>query len=264
MTQTPPSQNQPAANAVVIAGGRDKPELLAAGRARSRSLMLIAGRSMIERTLSALREAESVARIAVVAPAEIGGALDAAWCDEFRPSVDSPAQNLLLGAQAVGEDLPILLSTGDLPLLTAESVDDFVARGLATGADVVYPIVSAHDCERRFPGAPRTYARLREGTFTGGNIVLTRGDFVRTHLELIDRLFELRKHKLRLANLFGWSFLIRFALGRLNLRDLEARGTAIIGGRVAALVSSYPEIGFDVDKVDDLELARRVLRDSKQ
>lgn len=259
MTQIPGSDNNPAANAVVIAGGRDQPELLAAGGARSRSLMLIAGRSMIERTLTALRESASIERIAVVAPAEIGDALDRSWCDEFRPSVQSAAQNLLLGAQAVGEERPILLSTGDLPLLTTESVDDFVARGLDTGADVVYPIISAHHCERRFPGAPRTYARLREGTFTGGNIVLTRGDFVRTHLDLIDRLFELRKHKLRLANLFGWWFLIRFALGRLSLRDLEARGAAIIGGHVAALASPYPEIGFDVDKADDLEFARQAL-----
>ena len=246
-------------NAVVIAGGRDKPELLAAGGARSRSLMLIGGRSMIERTLAALRDAHLVARIAVVAPAEIGSTVDACWCDEFRPAVESPAQNLLLGAQAVGEDRPVLLSTGDLPLLTAQAVDDFVERGLRTGADVVYPVVSAVHSERRFPVAPRTYARLRDGTFTGGNIVLTRGDFVRTHLELIDRLFELRKHKLRLARFLGWSFLIRFALGRLRLSDLEARGGAIIGGRVAALISSYPEIGFDVDKVDDLELARRAL-----
>jgi len=251
-----------AANAVVIAGGPEKPELLAAGGASSRSLILVAGRAMIERTLAALRSARSIERVAVVAPAEIGEAMDPSWYDQFRPSVESAAQNLLLGAQAVGEDRLILLSTGDLPLLTAEAVDDFVERGLRADADVVYPVVRATESERRFPGAPRTYARLREDTFTGGNIVLTRGNFVRTHLDLIDRLFELRKSKLRLARLLGWSFLIRLALGRLHLSDLEARGGAIIGGRVAALISPYPEIAFDVDKVADLELARRVLEGS--
>ena len=40
--------------------------------------------------------------------------------------------------------------------------------------------------------------------------------------------------------------------------SLEARGGEIIGGRVAAMVSAYPEIGFDVDKVADLETARIV------
>ena len=251
-----------AANAVVIAGGPEKRELLEAGGASSRSLILVAGRPIIERTLDALRSASSIRRLAVVAPAETGRAMDPSWYDEFRPSVESAAQNLLLGAQAVGEQQPILLSTGDLPLLTAEALDDFVERGLRADADVVYPVVRAADSERRFPGAPRTYARLREDTFTGGNIVLTRGDFVRTHLDLIDRLFELRKSKLRLARLLGWSFLIKLALGRLHLSDLEVRGGDIIGGRVAALMSPYPEIAFDIDKVADLELAREVLEGS--
>jgi GTP:adenosylcobinamide-phosphate guanylyltransferase len=262
MTERPSKGRAPTVNAVVIAGGSEKPELLAAGGASSRPLIMIGGSSMIDRTLGALRAAGSIERLAAIAPEPVGAAVDRRLCDEFRASDPSPAQNLLLGAEAVGEARPILLSTGDLPLLTAEAVDDFVARGLETGADVVYPIVSEADSERRFPGAPRTYARLREGTFTGGNIVLTRGDFVRTHLDLIDRLFDLRKSKLRLAHLLGWSFLLKLALGRLTLADLEARGGAIIGGRVAALVSQYPEIGFDVDKVVDLEYARRVLEGS--
>jgi hypothetical protein len=32
----------------------------------------------------------------------------------------------------------------------------------------------------------------------------------------------------------------------------------MVGAKVAAVISTYPELGFDVDKLADLELARRV------
>ncbi len=35
----------------------------------------------------------------------------------------------------------------------------------------------------------------------------------------------------------------------------EARASAIIGGQVRAIISPHPELGFDVDKLEDLRAA---------
>jgi hypothetical protein len=87
-------------------------------------------------------------------------------------------------------------------------------------------------------------------------MVLSR-DFVLQQQELIRRLFAMRKNPLKLATLFGPMFILGLLTGRLTLAGLEARASRIIGGRVAAVISAYPELGFDVDKLADLEIARQ-------
>jgi len=76
--------------------------------------------------------------------------------------------------------------------------------------------------------------------------------------ELIDRLYAARKNPVKLAGMFGLGFILGLLLGRLTLRHLEARAGEIVGGRVRAIISTYAELGFDVDKLDDLNLARQV------
>jgi hypothetical protein len=74
---------------------------------------------------------------------------------------------------------------------------------------------------------------------------------------LIGRLYAARKNPLKLAALFGLPFVFGLLTGRLTIRQLEERACAIISGRVAAVISTYAELGFDVDKAEDLEVARR-------
>ena len=120
-----------------------------------------------------------------------------------------------------------------------------------------WSIIPKDSCERRFPEGRRTYVRLRDGTFTGGNgVVLTR-QFVAMRGELIGRLYAARKNPVKLAALLGIGILFGLVTGRLRLAQLEARASRLVGGRVAAVISTYPELGFDVDKLEDLNLARR-------
>ena len=177
----------------------------------------------------------------------------------FGLSRDKYAAGIAHGVRAAPATAEhLLLITSDLPLITAKAIDDFVRRSLGSGAEVCYPIIPKDSCERRFPGGRRTYVRLREGTFTGGNAVLTTRIFLERSQALIARLYAARKNPLKLAALFGIPFILGLLTGRLTIPQLEARASAIISGQVAAIISHYPELGFDVDKVEDLELARRV------
>ncbi len=172
---------------------------------------------------------------------------------------ESFVDNIESGAAAASPRVDsILLITGDLPLLTPAAVNDLAEQAAATRTDVVYPIIPKESMQRAFAGGKRTYVRLREGTFTGGNgMVVSRG-FVQLRRELIRRLFAARKNPLKLAGMFGLGFVLGLLTHRLSLADLEARAGEIVGARVAAVVSPYPELGFDVDKLHDLYLARQV------
>ena len=151
----------------------------------------------------------------------------------------------------------MLVVSGDLPLLTVAAVEDFVAQAAAAEADFAYPIIPKEVCEARFPGGKRTYVRLRDGTFTGGNAVAVTRDFTTRRRALITGIYTARKSPVKLASFFGLGFIIGVASGRLSISQIEARASRIIGGRAKAIISRHAELGFDVDKLADLEVARR-------
>jgi hypothetical protein len=122
----------------------------------------------------------------------------------------------------------------------------------APEAALVYPIVPKEAVEARFPGNRRTYARLKEGTFTGGNLLLLDKALFFQALPLARRVVALRKRPLALARLIGLDILLKLLLGRLSLPELEARARRILGVEARALVTPYPEVGVDVDKEEDL------------
>jgi hypothetical protein len=110
-----------------------------------------------------------------------------------------------------------------------------------------------------FPQVPHTWARLRDGTFCGGGLAAIKPRALPLLERFIERLGAARKHPFKLASLFGWDMLARFAVGRLSIAQAEARGSKILGAPVRALVSPYPETGVNVDRVSDVALAERLL-----
>lgn len=128
-----------AVDAVVLAGTHQNPKRLIAGR--NKAFLEVGGQVLIRYVINALVKAESIAGIFVVGPLE---ELSRELAD-FPPNVRVIAQrgkmmtNCWAGIEA-SEDIhrddplmpvderPLLIISCDLPLVTARSVDDFVAR----------------------------------------------------------------------------------------------------------------------------------------
>ncbi|MGC8904046.1 NTP transferase domain-containing protein [Thermus sp.] len=226
--------------AIVLGGGREA----WAGKygVRSKALVPYRGRPMAEWVLEALA----------------GAGLSAIYVGENPglsppPRLTLPDQGSLLAnleaalAQVEGR---VLVATADLPHLTPEAVSFVLER--APEAALVYPIVPKERVEARFPGNRRTYARLREGTFTGGNLLLLDKPLFFRALPLAKEVVALRKRPLALARRIGWDILLKLLLGRLSLGELEARARRLLGVEARALITPYPEVGVDVDREEDL------------
>ncbi|MES2461822.1 MAG: hypothetical protein V4671_14655, partial [Armatimonadota bacterium] len=103
---------------------------------------------------------------------------------------------LLNGVAALApEETRLLVATADVPFLTPEAVTDLLQRADAMGgnADFGYPIVEAARCRERFPEMKRTTLRIKEGEFTGGNLVLLNPAFLREHQQVIRDAYARRK-----------------------------------------------------------------------
>lgn len=246
-------------DAVVLAGGVERGPLAAQTGVLHRALLEVGGEPIVRRLAAALRGSVEVDRVALVAPPPVQAEVGDEAVDFRVPAGDSFVENIVNGVSASDPgNESVLVVTGDLPFLTPEAVNDFVRQSLASGAEVTYAIIPRESCERRFPGGHRTYVRLREGTFTGGNAVMLSRGFVARQRELLGRLYASRKNPLRLAGLLGVPFIVGLLTHRLRLPQLEARAAALVGARVAAIITAFADIGFDVDKPEDLALARRV------
>jgi 2-phospho-L-lactate guanylyltransferase (CobY/MobA/RfbA family) len=242
--------------ALVLAGGKAKPDLFAVTGQSNRALVSLRGQTMLDHVVDALSGAGCVSSIVVT-----GNVPDS---PRYRVVADHGGfvENIFAGLQRLDKAPRVLICTSDIPFITAEVIEDFCIHGHALRADMVYPIVAVETCLRKYPGMKRTALSLREGRFTGGNMVLVNPDFMHLQRERIARAYAARKSPLRLALMLGIGTTIRVALAMtcmprvLSIRSLEESASRLVGGDARAYISRYPEIATDIDRAGDLLVAQ--------
>ena len=264
-------------HALVLAGAPNRGKLAQAAPEPWEALIPVGDRPMVLYVLDALRAAGSVESAVLVGPAELDPFLAGyPWGTGSAPAGTSPwltrvdsgsslMENLKRGLRVLPQDGFTLVVTGDAVLLNGEVLRRFLAdcreadRRANVRHEVFYPIVTRQGMERLLPGSRRTYVRLADGEFTGGNIFLMSPSVVDKAGRLLEEAVAWRKQPWRLARLFGWRFLAALVLKRLKIATVERVVAERMGIAGKAIVTDAAEIGFDVDKPVDLDMARQWL-----
>ncbi len=240
---------------VILAGGKPGESLAVAHNVPVKSLIPIGGHVMSWYVLKALRSSGMVKRIVYVGPSV--PELEALY-DIHLPARGEMLENLEAGLAALPASNRVLISTADIPLLTPEAVQDVVSRD--SGIGIVYPVISESACQRAFPGGKRTYVKLRSGKFTGGNLFLLEPGLVNAFMPKLKQVIANRKNPLAIAGMIGIDTLLKFPFGILQKSELEQKISKILGVPASALITEFAEVGFDVDKPEDLILTLKKLR----
>lgn len=246
-------------DAVILAGAPADANMSPDGNPINRAMIEVGGKTMLQWIVDALKSSQTVGRIIVV------GDVSADGVDQFVPPAGGFLENIMAGVTACGECERVLISTSDIPLITPDAVDDFVSCSIESGGDMCYPIVTKESCTAKYPQMKRTCLKTADGTFTGGNMMLMSVDFLKRNECLISRAYAARKKPLALASMIGFGLLLRVILGQLlfpgiiPISLLERNVSRMLGGKVVAVQTDYPEIGSDVDKAGDLENVRALL-----
>jgi GTP:adenosylcobinamide-phosphate guanylyltransferase len=253
--------------ALVLAGSRgpDDPVAMAAGVAH-KCLAPVAGVPMAVRVVEALAASPEIERIAVALqdPAlldQLPGLrplITAGRCS-LLPTAATPSLSVQRALDELPDPLPLLVTTGDHPLLTPEIVAAFCAAARGTGADLVAGVAAASAIRTAYPDARRTYLRFRDERYSGANMFAVLQPEGQRAVAFWRRVEQERKRPWRLVRAFGWRPLVAYLLGRLTLDEALARASKVIGARLAAVVLPQPEAAIDVDKPADLELAESIL-----
>lgn len=244
---------------IILAGGSGG--LLAdATGVQEKALLKIHGRAMLDRVVSAFHDSPEAGDIVVVGSDH----LDELECmnmvrKRILPGV-SAVHNLLAAIAYTKTRLykgasghqGYIVSFCDAVFLTEGIITSTLRTIRETDADIVLHYVERSTFEAAGLPAERTYIAIGGGRYTGTTIYYVRA-FSKV-LTSLDKLAAMRKKRkdpqgiLRVIGCAGEDFPeIEAALGR----HLDAR--------VRILISPHPEMGMDVDKPSDYELAKQIL-----
>ena len=253
---------------LVVAGGTPLPDdpLYGYTQGRPKSLISIAGRTMLERVVDALQGAASVDEILVVGVDSDYG-LNFARPVRFLPDQGGFVANGLAGVAWLAKHNPaagqLLLSSADIPAVTSEIIDAFVDMCRPFHSTLYYSLVLKETIEARFPGSRRTFVPLRDAQVAGGDIFIASPKAANADPELLNALASGRKAAWKLARIVGYRVLLRFLLRRLNISDIAELATRMAGYPVEIIVSPFAEMAMDVDKPQQVELlAAEIARES--
>ena len=253
---------------IILAGGAGTVTLPGQGE-RARALAELKGRRLLDYIVDGVRESSRVASVvlvthsahleafrqaAVAVPGLLLGACDGSMAEcaaaAIRKLQEQPGHENITKVATVCDDLPFL---------TGEALDDFIARAEAADADGVYAIVRKEACMREFPSLRRTFFHLKEGDFTGGNVSLVSVDLFPGCIEKMKEVFALRKNPVKLAAWLGPFFILKMLLHQLSLEDVERKVSELFGYRGRAVITDHACIGTDLDKAEEWAEAEKYL-----
>ncbi|HHU60491.1 MAG: nucleotidyltransferase family protein [Bacillota bacterium] len=244
-------------DAVILAGAPNTGRLKDVNSEEWEASISIHGKPMINYVLDAVQGAQKVEKIVVVGPAELKSILPA-----DIPLVlagDSITENIFRSLDALEQKNKIMVVTSDIPFIHAEALDDFILRCLELDSDIFYPLISKEANEQVYPKNIRTYFTLKEGTFTGGNIIMATPAAIHGSRWIMDQVISERKRPWKIIKMLGFMFILKFITKQLSLREIEMRASEVLGYSGTLIISPYPELGTDIDKPSDLALAEQMI-----
>lgn len=248
-------------NAIVIAGGIPLPEdpLYIYTEGRSKAMLDVAGKPMIQWVLDALSEAQKVENVIIVGLSEKTG-VTCAKPLSYVPNQGRMLANIVAGVEKSLELNPrqeyVLIVSSDIPALRGEMVDWLVEQVEQTPADVYYGVVPRDVMEQRYPNSKRTWTRLKEMEVCGADINACHVRMATEHLDLWEELIGNRKSPLKQIMKLGLDTVLLLLLRRLTIQEVVERASQRLGINGKAIIWPWAEAGMDVDKPHQLELMR--------
>ena len=247
-------------DAIVTAGGIPQPgePLYEFSLGKSKALLEVSGKPMIQWVLDALCDASTIQHIVIVGLDE-DSHLDCHKVGGYLPNQGGMLSNIKAGIAKIYEINPntqhVLIVSSDIPAITGEMVDWVVTTALQTDEDAYYNVIRRETMEARYPGSNRTYTKLKDMEVCGGDMNVIRAS-ISAKEELWEKIISSRKSPLKQASLIGFDTLLLLLLRQITLDGALKRVTKRIGLTGRAIVCPYAEVGMDVDKPNQLEMVR--------
>lgn len=253
--------------ALVLAASRGNLDPLAQAAGVSHKCFIpIAGRPMLARVVEAVAQSGRVGRIIVsieeeatveakeiLAPLGLGDRL--VW----TPSRANIGTSVAAVTEAFPEALPLIITTGDNALHTAEMVRHFCDSLDSVAADAALGLTPASYVLEKYPEGNRAFHRFRDGAFSSCNLYALLTPRSLDAPRVFNSGGQFGKKPKRLIGAFG---IVAFLVYKSRLTRLETFLKFLsraIGVRTAPVLLPFAEGPIDVDRMQDWTLADRIV-----
>jgi len=255
--------------AVVLAGDRSSGDPVArAAGVSSKSLTPVGGRPMVLRVLDALEAAREIQGIVLCGPDKSAVDQNKELCVRiglgkvrWLESQATPSSSTYQAMQSLPDRTPVLVTTADHALLTAEMVDYFCSGARQSDKDVVVGLALHKLVTAKYPQTKRTAITLADGSYCSCNLFGFLTPEARSAAHFWRKVESQRKKTLRVIAGFGWLNLLLYLLKRPSLAEGLERISKRIGLRAGAVLLPFPEAAVDVDSFSDWKLVESIVAD---
>jgi len=255
-------------NAIVTAGGIPEPgdKLYEYSNGKSKALIDVAGKPMIQWVLDALGDASEVDQVIVIG-LETKNNLTCKKPIHYIANQGRMLSNIVVG---VNKSLElnksgeyVLIVSSDIPTVKGSMIDWLVKTSMQTKDDLYYGVCPREVMEARFPTSKRTYTKLKDMQVCGADVNIIHISMATDHLDTWEQLIGNRKSPLRQASVIGLDTFFQLFTRQFTLQGLVERASQRIGIKGRAIIWSQAEPCMDVDKPHQLELMRAELSNLK-
>lgn len=253
--------------ALVLAASRGNLDPLAkAGGVSHKCFIDIAGVPMLRRVVEAVAESGSASRIVVaieeasIAEAkQILASVPGAGEIVYIPSKDNIGTSVREVASALPDALPIVVTTGDNALHTAEMFRFFCDSLEGMDADTMLGLTPAECVLEKYPDGNRAFHRFRDGAFSSCNLYALMNERSVEGSRIFNSGGQFGKKPKRLIGAFGLLAFILYKSRILSLRTFLKFVSRAIGVKAAPVLMPFAEGPIDVDRMKDWELANKIV-----
>jgi MobA-like NTP transferase domain len=251
--------------ALVLAASRGNLDPLAqAGGVSHKCFIDIAGQPMLRRVVEAVMASGRFRRIVVGIEADsIAEAKTILAPLPGADAIDYVASRETIGASvaavATEDMLPLVITTGDNALHTAEMVRYFCDSLDGLAEDGALGLTPAEAVLAEYPEGDRAFHRFRDGAFSSCNLYALLTPRALAAPRVFNSGGQFGKKPKRLIGAFGlWAFLL-YKSRLFTLRTVLNALSRAIGLRTAPVVMPFAEGPIDVDRMQDWQLANRIV-----
>lgn len=230
-----------------------------------KAMVPVNGVPMIERVVRQVAACEQVGAIRVVAheTGEIAALPSiAALIGQGRLSFAEGKFNLVdsVFSGADGADFPLLITTADNCLVTADGYTEFVSKCLAAKADAAAALARKEDVIAADPIGQKRFYEFSDGGFSNCNMYWIGNRDALSAAEIMRQGGQFMKFPSRIIKAFGLLNLIRFRLGTGSKEKLFAQVSKRFGFNLVPIEVSDGHYAIDVDEERSLGVTERILK----
>jgi hypothetical protein len=222
---------------------------------------------MLRRVVRAVAESGRIGRIVIqieeesIAEAkQLLAPIAGAEAFTYVPSKSNIGTSVAAAVESIADPLPLIVTTGDNALHTAEMVRFFCDALDDVDADGALGLTPAEYILAKYPEGNRAFHRFRDGAFSSCNLYALLTPRGLKGSTVFNSGGQFGKKPKRLIGAFGLLAFLVYKSRLFPLRTVLAFLSRAIGVKTAPVLMPFAEGPIDVDRMQDWELANRIVK----